>query len=171
MKKIRTGFSLVTIASLLIIAFLGLIISILFYRVTRDWLYWQNDEWPTGSLQIVRRISVRAYFFSHVLIYMMLGLTIGSLAQEGIAAGYTRFLGFELGAFETFWAILLLGSVVFILPAGYLADKWGRKTLTILATYGIVLASLIASLHGLLDPQFDYFLFVSTAFIIGVSFR
>jgi hypothetical protein len=156
--------------SLLIISVLGLMISVLFYRVTKHWSYWQNDEWPTGSLHILRRISVRAYFFSHVLIYMMLGLTIGSLAQEGIAAGYTRFLGFELGAFETFWAILLLGSVVFILPAGYLADTWGRKTLTILATYGIVLASLIASLHGLLDPQFDYFLFVSTAFIIGVSF-
>ena len=156
--------------SLLIISLLGFLLSFMFLRTTRNWTYWRNDEWPTGTSQILKRISVRAYFFSHVLIYLMLGLSIGSLAQEGITAGYTHFLTFELGAFETFWAILLLGSVIFILPAGYLADKWGRKALTILAIYGIVLASLIASLNGLLDFQFDYLLFALTAFTIGVSF-
>jgi hypothetical protein len=156
--------------SLLMISLLGLCLAVVFYQVTKTWKYWQNDDWPTASTQILRRNSVKAYFFSHVLIYLMLGLTIGSLAQEGVSAGYTRLLDIELGAFETFWAILIFGSVLFVIPAGYLADRWGRKTLTILATYGIVLASLIASLHGLIDPNFDFLIYILTAFTIGFSF-
>jgi hypothetical protein len=156
--------------SLVMISLLGLVLAVVFYQVTKTWKYWQNDDWPTSSTQILRRNSVKAYFFSHVLIYLMLGLTIGSLAQEGVRAGYTRLFDIELGAFETFWAILIFGSVLFVIPAGYLADRWGRKTLTILATYGIVLASLIASLHGLIDPNFDFLIYVLTAFTIGFSF-
>lgn len=156
--------------SLLILSLVGLILAIAFYQITKNWRYWQNDEWPTASSQILGRNSVRSYFFSHVLIYLMLGLTIGSLAQEGVSSGYTHLLNIELGAFETFWAILILGTVLFVLPAGYFADQWGRKTLTILATYGIVLASLIASLHGLIDSNFDFLIYVLTAFTIGFSF-
>ena len=156
--------------SFLIISLIGIFLSFTFLYFTKNWVYWQNDAWPTRTLQILRRHSVRAYFFSHMLIYAMLGLTIGSLAQEGVKAGYTKFLGIQLGAFETFWAVLILGTIVFILPAGYFADRWGRKTLTILATYGIVLASLIASLHGLLDPNFDYTIYIITSFTIGISF-
>ncbi len=156
--------------SFLVISLIGIILSLVFRYSTRAWIYWQNDLWPTNTLQILRRYSVRAYFFSHVMIYGMLGLTIGSLAQEGVKSGYTNFLGIKLGAFETFWAILILGTIVFVLPAGYLSDRWGRKTLTILATYGIVLASLLASLHGLLDPHFDYIIYIITSFTIGISF-
>ncbi|MHA1995461.1 MAG: MFS transporter [Candidatus Hodarchaeales archaeon] len=156
--------------SLFIISILGFVISIMFYYTTREWVYWQNDEWPTKTSQILVRQSVRAYFFSHILIYFMLGLTIGSLAQEGVKENYSRFLGIELGAFETFWAILVLGTVIFVIPAGILSDKIGRKDLTIMATYGIVLASLIASLHGLIDQNFDSMVYVLTAFTIGVSF-
>ncbi len=156
--------------SLLVISLLGFIVAVVFYQITKTWSYWQNDAWPTASSEILRRNSVQAYFFSHVLIYFMLGLTIGSLAQEGVSSNYTEFLNIELGAFETFWAILILGSLLFVLPAGYLADQWGRKTLTILATYGIVLASLIASLHGLIDPNFDFLIYTLTAFTIGCAF-
>ena len=156
--------------SFLVISLIGILLSIIFRYSTKNWTYWENDQWPTRTSQILGRYSVRAYFFSHVLIYGMLGLTIGSLAQEGVSAGYTKFLGINLGAFETFWAVLILGTVVFILPAGYLSDRWGRKTLTILATYGIVLAALLASLHGLLDPNFDYILYIITSFTIGISF-
>lgn len=163
-------FKLDFFISLLIISLLGFLLSILFYYTTRDWIYWQNDDWPTKTSQILVRQSVKAYFFSHVLIYLMLGLTIGSLAQEGVKANYSSFFGIELGAFETFWAIVILGTVVFVIPAGYLSDKIGRKDLTIMATYGIVLASLIASLHGLFDPNFDSLVYVLTAFTIGVSF-
>ena len=170
-------FSLDFFFSLLMLSLLGFLIAFAFHFWTKNWIYWENDEWPTSTIQILKRISVRSYFFSHVLIYLMLGLSIGSLAQEGITKGYTQFLVFELGAFETFWAILLLATVVFVLPAGILADRGGRKTLTIFATYGIVLASLIASLNGLLNQEhatiaaeFDHLLFVLTAFTIGVSF-
>lgn len=156
--------------SLFIISILGFIISVLFYYTTQNWTYWENDDWPTKTLQILVRQSVRAYSFSHILIYFMLGLTIGSLAQEGVSADYSTFLGIELGAFETFWAIIILGTVVFVIPAGYLSDRIGRKDLTIMATYGIVLASLIASLHGILDVNFDSIVYVLTAFTIGVSF-
>lgn len=165
--------------SFLIISLIGIILSLFFRYSTRKWTYWQNDLWPTKTMQILGRYSVRAYFFSHVMIYGMLGLTIGSLAQEGVKSEYTKFLGIELGAFETFWAILILGTIIFVLPAGYLADRWGRKTLTILATYGIVLAALLASLHGLLDthpslaslaPNFDYLIYIVTSFTIGISF-
>jgi MFS family permease len=156
--------------SLLILSLTGFILALFFYQVTKTWTYWENDDWPTASIQILGRNSVRSYFFSHVLIYFMLGLTIGSLAQEGVSEGYTILLNIELGAFETFWAILIAGTVCFVLPAGFLADRWGRKTLTILATYGIVLASLIASLHGLIDPNFDFLLYILTAFTIGVAF-
>jgi len=156
--------------SFLIISLIGIMQSLVFRYSTRNWIYWQNDQWPTKTWKILGRYSVRAYSFSHVMIYGMLGLTIGSLAQEGVTSEYTNFLGIELGAFETFWAVLILGTIIFALPAGYLSDRWGRKTLTILATYGIVLASLLASLHGLLDPNFDYLIYIITSFTIGISF-
>ena len=145
-----------------IISFLGILISLFFYNYTRNWPFWENDPWVTPLLRILRRPSVDAYFWTHTLVYLMLGLTIGSLAQAGIILGFRPILG---SWYKSFWFIELIGSCLFILPSGFLSDRWGRKTPIILAIFGIVFASLIVGLFTNYSTSF----FIS-AFLIGISF-
>jgi MFS family permease len=88
----------------------------------------------------------------------MLGLMIGTLAS----IGDQYFSDFD--SYKGFWAIVLFGSVLAILPSGYLADKLGRKTLIVLASNGVVFSSLIL---GVFIDQLTFFI---SAFLIGVSF-
>jgi MFS family permease len=146
-----------------LIGLLGILISIMFYYITLNWPFWTNDPWGTPLLRILRRPSVEAYFWTHSLIYLMLGLTIGSLAQAGVLLGFSAFLGLDW--YKFFWVVVLIGSFLFSLPSGYLTDHWGRKTSIILAIYGIVFASLIVGLFN------EYsFSFILSALIIGLSF-
>ncbi|MHA2246690.1 MAG: hypothetical protein ACXADY_17235 [Candidatus Hodarchaeales archaeon] len=144
-------------------ALLGLILCIIFYNYTRNWPFWTNDPFPTRFHQIITRPSVNAYFLTHTLIYIMIGLMIGSLAEIGTFLELDSFL-IELGAYKSFWASLMLGATIFILPAGFFTDKWGRRKSIILAAYGIVFASIII---GLLQNSIS---FSVSAFIIGISF-
>jgi MFS family permease len=121
-------------------------------------LYWKKEERITKLKSIFTRRSVIAYFWTHSVLWIMLGLMIGSLAN----AGNSYFPGID--HYKGFWAIVLFGSAVTILPSGYFADRLGRKTLIILATNGIVLSSLIL---GVFNDQLTFYL---SAFLIGVSF-
>ncbi len=145
-----------------LISFLGILISIIFYYYTQNCLFWENDPWLTPLFRILKRPSVSAYYWTHALIYLMLGLTIGSLAQAGIILGFSPFLD---SWYKSFWFAVLIGSCLFILPSGFLTDRWGRKTSIILAIYGIVFSSLIV---GLFTDSSSLF-FVSALFI-GISF-
>lgn len=145
-----------------LISFLGILICIIFYYYTQNWPFWENDPWMTPLFRILKRPSVDAYYWTHTLIYLMLGLTIGSLAQAGIILGFSPFLG---SWYKSFWFTVLIGSCLFILPSGFLTDRWGRKTSIILAIYGIVFASLIVGLFT--DYSSSFFI---SALFIGISF-
>ena len=144
-----------------IISVFGIIISLFLFFPLKKMKFWRNDKWPTKDIQILQRSSVQAYSLAHISIYLMLGLTIGSLAQ----AGFTLFMGITMESHATFWSIVILGTIISILPAGALADRWGRKTLTILAVYGILGASLLV---GFIELNFTTFTLASL--IIGVAF-
>ncbi|MFX1508338.1 MAG: hypothetical protein ACFFDC_19830 [Promethearchaeota archaeon] len=145
-----------------LISFLGILIGIIFHYSARDWNFWENDPWSTPLFRILKRPSVGAYYWTHTLIYLMLGLTIGSLAQAGIILGFNPFLD---SWYKSFWFAVLFGSCLCILPSGFLTDRWGRKTSIILAIYGIVFASLLVGLLSDYSPAY----FIS-AFLIGISF-
>ncbi len=148
--------------SFALISFLGALISIIFYFYTREWPFWENDPWLTPLFRILKRPAVDGYFWTHALIYLMLGLTIGSLAQAGIILGFSSLLE---SWYKSFWLTVLIGSCLLILPSGFLTDRWGRKTSIILATYGIVFASLIVGLF----PGYSLSFFISALFL-GISF-
>ncbi len=145
-----------------LISFLGILISIIFYFYTRNWPFWENDLWLTPLFRILKRQAVDGYFWTHTLIYLMLGLIIGSLAQAGIILGFSSLLD---SWYKSFWLIVLIGSCLSILPSGFLTDRWGRKTPIILAIYGIVFASLIVGLFT--DNSSSFFI---SALFIGISF-
>ena len=144
------------------ISLFGILISVTFYYNTRYWPFWTNDPWATPLPRILKRPSVVAYYWTHALIYLMLGLTFGSLAQAGIILGFSSFLD---SWYKSFWLAVLFGSCLFILPSGFLTDHWGRKTSIILAIYGIVFASLIVGLFNEYSTSF-----MISALIIGISF-
>ncbi len=156
-------FNLDFFFSFSLISFLGSLISITFYYYTQDWPFWENDPWVTPLFRILKRVSVDAYYWTHALVYLMIGLTFGSLAQAGIILGFSTFLDFSW--YKSFWFVVLLGSCFFSLPSGFLTDYWGRKTSIILALYGIVFASLIVGLFN--DYSTTFYL---SALIIGISF-
>jgi len=145
-----------------LISLLGILIGLLFYNYAHNWPFWENDPWVTPLLRILRRPSVDAYFWTHTLVYLMLGLTIGSLAQAGIILGFRPFLD---SWYKSFWFVELIGSCLFILPSGFLSDRWGRKTPIILAIFGIVFASLIVGLFTNYATSY-----LISAFLIGISF-
>lgn len=156
-------FNLDFFFSFFLIALFGILIGCFIYYYTRSWPFWENDPWATPQKRILLRPSVIAYYWTHALIYLMLGLTIGSLAQAGIILGLSTFL--EIEWYKAFWLVVLIGSFLISLPSGFLSDWWGRKTSIILALYGIVFASLIVGLFS------DYSTsFLISAFIIGISF-
>lgn len=148
---------------LLIVSVLGLLISGLFYWYSRIYTFaWKNDNWPTKLQKILSRPSVIVYFWTHTLIWMMLGLMIGSLAQVQVASTLELLQNFfSISPYKGFWIVVLVGSMIFVIPAGILSDRIGRKSLIIFSTTGIVLASLVVAI-------FDQFL-ISTL-IIGFSF-
>ncbi|MFW9905280.1 MAG: MFS transporter [Candidatus Thorarchaeota archaeon] len=145
-----------------LISVLGILLAIILYYSTRDWHFWENDPWSTPLFRILKRPSVGAYYWTHTLIYLMLGLTIGSLAQAGIILGFNPILG---SWYKSFWFIVLFGSCLCILPSGFLTDRCGRKTSIILAIYGIVFASLLVGLFSDYSPAY-----LISAFLIGISF-
>lgn len=148
-----------------VVGILGLVISIIFLVASRFFqLTWVNDKWPTKMVRIASRPSVLVYFWSHTLIWTMLGLMIGSLAQiQTQNASTLQFLHtlFQIDAYKGFWMVVLFGALLLVIPAGIVSDILGRKTLIIFSTTGIVLASLVVAI-------FNQFL-ISTL-IIGFSF-
>lgn len=150
-------------APLLIVSILGLFFLMIFYFFSRQFvLTWKNDEWRTKSIKIYTRPSVIVYFWSHTLIWVMLGLMIGSLAQVQKASTLKLLQDlFSISPYKGFWIVVLLGSMIAVFPVGILSDRFGRKTIIIFCTTGIVLASLVVAI-------FDQFL-ISTL-IIGFSF-
>ncbi|MFW9995962.1 MAG: MFS transporter [Candidatus Odinarchaeota archaeon] len=150
----------------------GLILSLVFFLLTRDLPTWQNDEWPTGFKKIISRRSVRAYVLTHFLLYCMLGLSIASFFQagQGLGVDYSWLLtipglgDFNLPVDKVFWFTVLIGDLLIVLPAGYIADRYGRKNLIVLAIYGILLSSLF---FGLEKSPNSFFL---SALVLGFSF-
>lgn len=153
---------------LTLVAVLGISLSIIFHflseKISLTLESEENDIWPTRLKQILIRPSVISYFWSHTLIWIMLGLMIGSLAQVGKDLNFTGLFGIEIGDYKAFWVIILFGGFASVLISGYLTDTWGRKTSIILATYGIVFASLLI---GLLDLHSS---FILSTLILGASF-
>ncbi|MFW9853546.1 MAG: hypothetical protein ACFFFG_00700 [Candidatus Thorarchaeota archaeon] len=143
----------------------GLVLTGIFFYCTRVWSFWANDPWPTTNWQIIKRTSVNVYFWTHTLVYLMIGLMIGSLAEAGTYYNVTAFFGIDLGAYKAFWAGVIFGAGLLILPAGLFVDKFGRKSAIVLATYLIVFAAIIV---GLLPENPLSFLFA--ALIIGIAF-
>ena len=136
------------------------LIDLIFSRFSK--FLWKNDEWPTKLKKIISRPSVIVYFWSHTLIWLMLGLMIGSLAQTQ-KASTLQFLQttFDIQPYKGFWMVVLFGAVLIAIPAGLLSDQYGRKTLIILCTTGIIMASLVVAI---LDQ------FLISTLIIGFSF-
>ncbi|MHA2363043.1 MAG: MFS transporter [Candidatus Hodarchaeales archaeon] len=146
----------------ILIGIVGIIISTIVYLYTKNWDYWINDDWPTKISEIINRRSVQAYFISNSLIWLMCGLAIGILSQQGIEITIGEF---DLGSYKSFWAVIFLGVFLFSIPAGFFSDWKGRKLSIILAIYGIVFASLIV---GLLENSKS--IVTLSALIIGISF-
>lgn len=143
----------------------GLFLTSIFFYCTKLWSFWTNDPWPTTNWQIIKRPSVIVYFWTHTLVYLMIGLMIGSLAEAGTYYNVTAFFGIDLGAYKTFWAGVIFGAGLLILPASIFVDKFGRKSAIVLATYLIVFAAIIV---GLL-PE-NPLSFLTAALIIGIAF-
>ncbi|MFX0210640.1 MAG: MFS transporter, partial [Candidatus Hodarchaeota archaeon] len=154
------------------VGMLGLILSLVFFLLTFDMgVPWQNDKWPTKFGRIIGRRSVRAYLLSHILLYAMLGISIASFSQIGDLMDFSwapinipGMGSFDLPVDKTFWFFVLLGDLLMILPAGQIADRFGRKYLIVATIYGIVFASLIFGLEK--NPNS----FLLAALIIGFSF-
>lgn len=148
---------------LTIVGAIGLIISVLVFFVSiKANLKWKNDRWPTKLSKILSRPSVIVYFWSHTLIWGMLGLMIGSLAQVQQASTLKLLQDlFSISPYKGFWIVVLVGSLIFVIPAGFLSDQIGRKSLIIFSTTGIVLASLVVAILNQ---------FLISTLIIGFSF-
>ncbi|MHA1227156.1 MAG: MFS transporter, partial [Candidatus Hodarchaeales archaeon] len=150
----------------------GFILAIIFFILTRDLgVPWVNDRWPTKFEKIIGRRSVRAYLVTHILLYTMVGITITAFSKLGgtfnVDLGITiPNLGrFDLPADKTFWFIVLVGDLIAVIPAGYFADRFGRKNLIVLTIYGIVFSTLI---FGLNQESFGSYL--TSALVLGFSF-
>ncbi|WP_455142340.1 MFS transporter [Candidatus Hodarchaeum mangrovi] len=155
-----------------IIGVLGFLLTLIFFLISRDLgTPWKNDKWPTKFGKIVGRRSVKAYLITHFLLYAMVGLVITSFSKIGME--FNVDLGvtipsvgqFELPTDKTYWFIVLLGDLIAILPAGYFADRIGRKSLIVVTIYGIVFSTLI---FGLQRESFESYLL--SAMILGISF-
>ncbi|MFX0050434.1 MAG: MFS transporter, partial [Candidatus Hermodarchaeota archaeon] len=153
----------------------GVFIAIIFLFVTRNMgVPWVPDAWPTKFKKIVERRSVRAYLITHFFIYLMLGIVIAAFPKIGETFEILKDFSFtinipNLGTFDPpldklWWFIVLVGDLIGIIPAGYYADRNGRKNSIITAIYGIVFAALIFGLEK--SPE-SFFI---AAFVIGVSF-
>ncbi|MHA1973461.1 MAG: MFS transporter [Candidatus Hodarchaeales archaeon] len=150
----------------------GFILGILFFIFTRDMgVPWINDRWPTKFDKIIGRRSVRAYLVTHILLYTMVGIAITAFSKLGgtfnVDLGVTipNIGRFELPPDKTFWFIVLVGDLLAVVPAGYFADKIGRKNLIVLTIYGIVFSTLI---FGLEQESFGSYL--TSALVLGFSF-
>ncbi|PWI48836.1 hypothetical protein CEE45_04570 [Candidatus Heimdallarchaeota archaeon B3_Heim] len=152
------------------IGVLGLILTAIFYLLSRDLKYWIPDAWPTKFRKIVGRRSVQAYFSTHFLLYCMLGISIAIFPLIGSVLNITEIFKFPaLGeqiftVDKLFWILVLIGDLILVIPAGILADKIGRKNLIVLAIYGIVFSAMILGL------EHSEASFIISALTIGFSF-
>ncbi len=164
----QTGLLSHSFVSVLVsIGILGLFLSLIFFILTRNLgVPWVNDKWPTKFFgKIIGRRSVRAYLLSHILLYTMLGISIASFSQIGELLNISWSIGeFDLPVDKTFWFVVLIGDLLLILPAGYYADRFGRKNMIVAAIYGLVFASLIFGLEQTSTS------FLIAALVIGFSF-
>ncbi len=152
------------------IGVLGLILTVVFYLLSRDLKYWVPDAWPTKFTKIVGRRSVQAYLSTHFLLYCMLGISIAIFPLIGSVLNITE--TFQLPALgelqfsvdKLFWILVLVGDLILVLPAGMIADKIGRKNLIVLAIYGIVFSAMIIGLER------SELSFIISALTIGFSF-
>jgi MFS family permease len=136
------------------VGLLGLLFSAIFYVLARDLEKpWVPDAWPTKFNKIVGRRSVQAYLSTHALLYCMLGIAIAIFPEMGSVLDIPQSFTFPaLGEIEftidkVFWIMVLIGDLIFIIPAGVIADRIGRKNLIVLAIYGVVASALILGLE------------------------
>lgn len=152
------------------IGVLGLILTAIFYLLSRDLKYWIPDAWPTKFRKIVGRRSVQAYLSTHFLLYCMLGISIAIFPLIGSVLNITEIfifpaLGEQMFTVDKlFWILVLIGDLILVVPAGILADKIGRKNLIVLAIYGIVFSAMILGL------EHSEASFMISALTIGFSF-
>ncbi len=152
------------------IGVLGLILTLVFFLLSRDLKYWVPDAWPTKFTKIVGRRSVQAYLSTHFLLYCMLGISIAIFPLIGSVLDITETFKFpalgelQFSVDQLFWVLVLVGDLLLVIPAGFLADKIGRKNLIVLAIYGIVFSAMIL---GLEKSEASFFI---SALTIGFSF-
>ncbi len=110
---------------------------------------------------ILGRPTVRGYALSHVLVYFVIGVTITSVIDAGMQLGIKQ-------ARIDFWLVALLFDGIFVILAGYLTDKIGRKAMIIIGTYVIGVSGF---LQGFLsDVGLVAFYVSAMGFGVGFSF-
>ena len=155
---------------LFLIGIISILMSLVFYVLSRPIKPWINDKFPTKLQRILSRRPTRAYLLSHYFIYVMLGFAFITIAEIGILKfpnlliNLPIFSIFHASQDKLFWFFVFLGDVVLVIPCGIIADRTGRKNLIVLGVYGIVLSALIVALSN--NP----FMFYFSAFILGGSF-
>jgi MFS family permease len=100
----------------------------------------------------------------------MLGISIAIFPLIGSVLNITE--TFEIPALgeleftvdKLFWVLVLFGDLLLVLPAGFIADRIGRKNLIVLALYGIVFSAMILGLER------SEASFIISALTIGFSF-
>ena len=137
---------------LFLIGSLSLVCGLFYPAYSKMNVAWHNDPFPTPLKDIISRKPVQAYLGAHFFIYLMLGIAFTTISQE------------ELIQTKLFWFFVFLGDLCFVLPMGWLSDRFGRKNLIVFGAYGIVISSLIVGLTE------NIFLYYFAAYLLGVSF-
>ncbi|MHA1973462.1 MAG: MFS transporter, partial [Candidatus Hodarchaeales archaeon] len=133
---------------LALVSFLSAII--IYFNLPKNSL-WVNDKFPTPFVKIISRRPVQAYFASHFFIYLMLGVSFMTISD---------FVDNE----KLFWALVLFGDLLTIIPMGKLSDRVGRKDLIVVGSYVIVFSVLLVALTK------NTTMYYISAFILGISF-
>ncbi len=132
------------------------ICGILFYYFNREKID-VEDWYEIPTMRIISRLNVIAYFSSHLIVWICVGVAITRLVDAG------QTLGLE-DPRELFWLCVYLGAGIFCIPAGLISDQIGRRLPAMLSAYGVAIAVL---LFGIIENELSFFL---SAFILGAAF-
>ncbi|MFX1285635.1 MAG: hypothetical protein ACFFB5_18490 [Promethearchaeota archaeon] len=129
---------------------------------------WTNDRWPTNDRDIMKRHPVRLSIISHFLVFMVFGLAISIIIDivriypfNDSDIKWLPLSGVEY--VDLFWVFLFIGNFISIWAVGYLVDRFGRKSFTIIGIYTISLAFLGFSVSLTLISL------IAAAFAIGIG--
>ncbi len=124
---------------------------------------WENDKWPTAEKTIFLRRPVIALGTSHILVYMVFGISIALLLSKTKTIFFQHSF-FKLNSLESFWFFLLVGELFALWFWGQWADHHGRKSIIIISIYIISVAFLGFTI------SLSFTAFLLTSFFIGVGY-